>query len=92
MGVSQGSADRTVDVSSTVKGQSEALGGPVLLWTVNSQGELSGSPRIHGVSIQYLTQTTKMVEICRDWIWHLCRLCFDELAVCLCVSIWSEVH
>lgn len=61
VGVSQGSADRTMDVSSTVKGQGGALGGPTLLWTVISWVEPSGSPQLHSVSIQYLTQVTKIV-------------------------------
>lgn len=61
MGVSQGSADRTVDESSKVKGQGGALGGPALLWTVISQAEPRRSPQICGISIQYLTQIIKMV-------------------------------
>lgn len=84
VGVSQGSADSTMDVSSKVKPQGEALGGPALLWAVISHTEPSGSPQIHGVSIQYLTQIAKMVgknphligglPACRDWVWHLCGL------------------
>lgn len=102
-GCPQGPAGRTVDVSSTVKGQGGALGGPALLWNVNSQAELGGSPQIHGVSIQYLTQITKMVgknpspprrapNLQRLDLASLWTLCFDELAVCLGGSTWSEVH
>lgn len=61
VGVLQGSADRTMDVRSTVKGQGGALGGLALLRTVISQVEPSGSPQLHDVSIQYLTQVTKTV-------------------------------
>lgn len=90
-------------MSSTVKGQGGALGGPALVWTVISQAEVGGSPQICSVSIQYLTQITKMVgkkpsphrrapSLQRLDLASLWTLCFDELAVCLGVSTWSEVH
>lgn len=49
-----------MDLSSTVKFQGGAVGGPAHLWTVISQAEPSGSPQLHGVSIQYPIQLKRM--------------------------------
>ena len=44
VGVPQGSADRSTDLSSTVKFQGWAVGSPARLWTVISQAEPRGAP------------------------------------------------
>lgn len=49
-----------MDLSSTVEFQGGGVGGPAHLWTVISQAEPRGSPQLHGVSIQYPIQLTKI--------------------------------